>query len=196
MKAERTRRQIIDVALDLFIEQGYDETTMEQIAERAEIGSSTLYRYFPSKDLLILDRLVSGLQFGDLLRQRPADEPLDVALGAVIHDSLAHADDGDGRFAALRRIIDTSPVPRAKLWDFVTQLRTDLEVAIAERTGLPGDDLSVILTARTAFVVYEIAGETWWDGDHQKPARPVVEDVLRRLREVPLVIPVLPPEQP
>lgn len=189
LKAQRTRRQIIDVALDLFIEQGYDETTMEQIAERAEIGSSTLYRYFPSKDLLILDRLVSGLQFGDLLRQRPAEEPLEVALGGVIRDSLALADDGDGRFAALRRIIDTSPVPRAKLWDFVTQLRTDLEVAIAERTGLPGDDLFVVMTARTAFVVYEIAGETWWDGDHGLPAGPIIDGVLARLRDLPLVIP-------
>lgn len=195
LKAQRTRKQIIDVALDLFLEQGYDETTMEQIAERAEIGSSTLYRYFPSKDLLVLDRLISGMQLGELLRNRPADEPLEIALGAVIHDSFAQAEDSDGRFAALRRLIDNSPVPRARLWDFVAQLRTDLEVAIAERMGLPGDDLRVALTARTVFVIYELAGERWWDGDHSVPAQSVIDDVLRQLRDIHLVLPAPPGAQ-
>lgn len=191
LKAQRTREQIIDVALDLFIEQGYDETTMEQIAERAEVGSSTLYRYFPSKDLLILDRLVHGIDLGSRLRTRPADEPLDLALGAVVVESLSDMDDGDGRFAALRRIIDKSPVPRARLWDLVAQLRTGFEEAIAERTGRSPSDTSVMLTARVAFAIYELAGETWWAGDHDIPSGDVVAEVLRSIDTMPLVVPRL-----
>lgn len=195
MKAQRTREQIIDVALDLFIEQGYDETTMEQIAERAEVGSSTLYRYFPSKDLLILDRLVHGIDLGTRLRTRPAEEPLDLALGAVVLEALSEMDDGDGRFAALRRIIDRSPVPRARLWDFVAQLRTGFEEAIAERMGRAPDDVSVMLAARIAFSIYELAGETWWAGNHDIPSADVVAEVLRSIVSIPVIVPRLPPRE-
>ena len=56
--AERTRQLIVDVAVDLFIEHGYD-TTMEQIAEQAGVGSSTLYR-FPRRSRLTLPRKPTG----------------------------------------------------------------------------------------------------------------------------------------
>ena len=57
VKAARTREHIVDVAIELFIAQGYDQTTMEQIAEKAEVAPSTLYRYFTSKDLLVAHRV-------------------------------------------------------------------------------------------------------------------------------------------
>jgi AcrR family transcriptional regulator len=191
-KAARTRELIIDVALDLFIEQGYDETTMEQIAERAEVGSTTLYRYFPSKDLLILDRLRQSMDLGALLRERPADEPLDVALGATIRASLQDAHDEDGRTTALRRIIDNAPVPRARLWELLAQAQRDLESAIAERMDRPADDLPVVLTAGVAFAVFQVAADKWWAGDHGSSAAAVVDEVLRTLGTVEPVIPALP----
>ena len=89
--------------------------------------------------------------------------------------------------------VEIDPPLAAQLPHTVARFRPEaadrLEVAIAERTGLPGDDLFVVMTARTAFVVYEIAGETWWDGDHGLPAGPIIDGVLARLRDLPLVIP-------
>lgn len=119
-KAARTRDQILDVAAELFLAQGYDETTMEQIAERAEIAPSTLYRYFPSKDLLILGRLTETLQLGAVLRARPDDEPIPQVLAATLKAALDSVHD-EPRFSALRHIIDISPVPRARLWDVFMQ---------------------------------------------------------------------------
>ncbi|MFI9388082.1 TetR/AcrR family transcriptional regulator [Kutzneria sp. NPDC052558] len=81
LKAAGTREHVIGVALDLFVAQGYDETTMEQIAERAEIGCSTLYRYFPTKDLLILDLFTRSMNLGARLRAGPVEEPLTIASG-------------------------------------------------------------------------------------------------------------------
>jgi AcrR family transcriptional regulator len=53
-KKKRTRRTILDVALRLFLTQGYDRTTTEQMAAEAGIGSGTIFNYFPSKaDILI-----------------------------------------------------------------------------------------------------------------------------------------------
>ncbi|QIS01830.1 TetR family transcriptional regulator [Nocardia brasiliensis] len=53
-KKERTRRTIRLEAFRLFREQGYGETTVEQIAAAAEVSPSTFFRYFPSKEQLVL----------------------------------------------------------------------------------------------------------------------------------------------
>jgi AcrR family transcriptional regulator len=196
LKAARTREQIIDVAIDLFIEQGYDETTMEQIAERAVIGSTTLYRYFPSKDLLVLDRFARSMDLGSLLRTRPAEEPLNVALGATIRQSLEDFDDDDGRATALRHIVDNAPVPRARLLDLGARAQSELERAIAERLHRPVGDLQVALAARIAFAVYQIVGEKWWAGDRRTSPSATVDGVLRTLSTVELVLPALAPPRP
>jgi AcrR family transcriptional regulator len=188
MKAARTRKHIIDVAYEMFLAEGYDQTTMEQVAERAEVGSSTLYRYFPSKDLLILDQLTHVLDLAGALRQRPADEPLEISLGIAIRDSLETVEDNE-RFAAIRRIIDVSPVPRARLWDIVVQSRSDFELALAERLDRPADDLVVLMTAGMTFQVWEIAGEKWWSADGGVSRPEILDGILTALPDLRLVLP-------
>jgi AcrR family transcriptional regulator len=192
LKAARTREQIVDVALDLFLDQGYDETTMEQIAARAEIGSTTLYRYFPSKDLLILDRFARSIDLGTLLRDRPAEEPLNVALGAVIRTTLADLVDRDGRLVALRRIVDNAPVPRARLWDLAAQAQSDLKSAIAERVPSTAGELFVSMTAHITYAVFQVIDEIWKASDHHASHSAIAEDVLRTLGTLELVIPTAP----
>src|SRR3954463_14377999 len=46
---DRTRAAIVDAALALFQEQGFTETTIDAIAERADVGRRTVFRYFPAK---------------------------------------------------------------------------------------------------------------------------------------------------
>ncbi len=52
-KKEKTRQNIIAATMKLFKKQGYDATTMEQIAEEADIARGTLYNYFPAKEAII-----------------------------------------------------------------------------------------------------------------------------------------------
>jgi len=52
-KGERTRERILDVALDLFRERGYEATTMRMIAKAAGVSLGNSYYYFPSKDHLV-----------------------------------------------------------------------------------------------------------------------------------------------
>ena len=187
-KAARTRDQILDVAAELFLAQGYDETTMEQIAERAEIAPSTLYRYFPSKDLLILGRLTESLQLGAVLRARPDDEPIPQVLAATLEAALDSFHD-EPRFSDLRHIIDISPVPRARLWDVFMQSRAELEAELGRQMGLSEDDLHVQLTARTTITIFEIVAERWWAGDHSTPRGAVLDEVLAAVDAAGIVLP-------
>src|SRR6188768_4112648 len=60
-KMERTRRFIAESAFDLFVAQGYDDTTIEQIAAAAEVGTRTLYRYYSTKEALVVSFVENGL---------------------------------------------------------------------------------------------------------------------------------------
>ena len=51
---QETRRKIINTAADLFVTDGFDETSMKRIAKEAGVGDATIYKYFPNKDKLIL----------------------------------------------------------------------------------------------------------------------------------------------
>ena len=192
-KAARTREQIIDAALDLFIAQGYEQTTIEQIAERAEVGTSTLYRYFASKDLILIDRIAKTMvDLGLQLRSRPDDEPLGVALTEALRASVESFHD-DPRSPEMRKIIDSSPGPRARLWDVLKQAGTELEEAVAERLGRDPKDIHVMTTAGMAVEVYGLVAEAWWSGRRTKSPAEVLREVLKSVNGEPPVIPALLP---
>lgn len=67
-KKEETRRKIMDVAFKLFVEQGFDNTTIDQITEQADVGKGTFYNYFPSKEAVFFDFMEDlGNQRGEKL---------------------------------------------------------------------------------------------------------------------------------
>ena len=59
---DATRRQILDSAVDLMTRQGFDGTTMKDIARAAGIGDATIYKYFPTKDRIVLGYLDAVIQ--------------------------------------------------------------------------------------------------------------------------------------
>ncbi|MFZ4896370.1 TetR/AcrR family transcriptional regulator [Plantibacter sp. Mn2098] len=191
-KAARTRAQIIDVAIRLFTERGYEATTMEEIAEQAEVGSSTLYRYFPSKELLLLDPFARTGTLSQALRGRPAEEPIDLALGHAIHDGLTTISDSEPNLDVVRAIIDRSPGPRARLWDLIAQDRNLLEDAVAERLELDPSDLTVVLTTRIALLVIEVAADARRSSHHSITLSDTADQIIARLNQPGIISPRLP----
>ena len=82
-KKLKTRESIQREAMRLFQMQGYEETTIEQIAAAVEISPSTFFNYFPNKEDVVLydayDPVVASL-----LSERPATEPLSIAMRCVL----------------------------------------------------------------------------------------------------------------
>jgi AcrR family transcriptional regulator len=186
-KAAQSRDRMVSAAIELFERDGYDATTMEQIAARADVGTTTLYRYFPSKDLLLLDELAQVLDLAPHLRARPEDEDLETALGQVLL-TLAHTvDDPRRNIAATRRLIDKSPTPRAKLWDLFLSARESLEVAIGERLGTPPTSLSVRVTAALTLELAQMIDEM--NGRSPGTREEITASVLTQLADATIHLP-------
>lgn len=86
-KARATRARIAEAALQLFVSQGYAETTIDQIAAAANVGRRTVFRHFATKQAILLDHLVVRREAAlQLLRERPPVEPPLVSLHAVLRE--------------------------------------------------------------------------------------------------------------
>jgi AcrR family transcriptional regulator len=115
-KRERTRRALIAAAAELFERQGYDETTVAEIAAAADIGTRTFFGYFASKeDILFPDSDTRAqITIEAIAHRDPADGPVDVLVRAL--DTVAETDaDMVGPMAAVRmRLFRTVPAVRGK----------------------------------------------------------------------------------
>ncbi len=115
-KKTATRDRIRASALRLFGEQGYDATTVEQIAAAAGVSHMTFFRYFPAKEDVALsdsyDPLIAGL-----LQQTPAGWPLTERIRAALLQGLRQLHDTDrDTLLAQNRLIVSTPALRERLW--------------------------------------------------------------------------------
>ena len=142
-KKAKTRAAIQAAALQLFERQGYDATTVDQIAELAEVSQATFFRYFPAKEDVVLHDRYDPLLLADLRDQPPELSPITAlrrtlrsVLGTLPADELARE-----RQRAL--LIMSVPELRARTLDQLASTLQPFTEAIAERTGRPVDDPAV-----------------------------------------------------
>ncbi|GLF94334.1 TetR/AcrR family transcriptional regulator [Streptomyces yaizuensis] len=182
-KKLRTRLAIRRAAYRLITEQGYEATTVEQIADAAQVSPSTVFRYFPAKE----DIVVSGAYGSALLtalRARPLDEePLDSVRHALA-DGLTAAI-GQGREEAVQRtrLMVEVPALRARMTEALAATTAEaLACTLAERAGRPPDDLGVrVFTAAVLGALREVMVH-WAAGGHREDPVALMDRTLRRLR--------------
>ncbi|MGD0167371.1 MAG: TetR family transcriptional regulator [Gaiellaceae bacterium] len=142
-KKARTVAAIQTEALRLFREQGYEATTIEQIAEAAEVSASTFYRYFPTKEeLLIFDAYDAPLI--EAFRAQPpqlgAIQAIRTAIRSVFSELSAE------QLAQERertRLMLSNPELRARMLEELANAMQMMAVVIAERAGRRPDELAV-----------------------------------------------------
>jgi AcrR family transcriptional regulator len=142
-KKAKTREAIQREALRLFSEHGYDETTIEQIAAAAEVSPSTFFRYFPTKEDVLVYDATDPLMF-DSFRAQPADLSVLEAFRRSyrgVYGSLSPAE--LARESQRHALIRAVPALRARMVDeFVGTLQVTSEM-IAERVHRSPEDLAV-----------------------------------------------------
>lgn len=168
---------MVDAAVELFFERGYDATKMEDVAERADVGASTLYRYFDSKEALALAPLGEPGVMGAELRRRPPEETLGVAIGHAVVEMLRLPRSDAVLDERFREIVFGSPRPQSRLLDWYREEERLLREAIADREHSSPDDVDVVFAARAATLVLEIAS-------NESPAAAGPEALAARARAI------------
>jgi AcrR family transcriptional regulator len=160
-KKVKTRQAIEDAALALFAERGYEATTVEQIADRAEVSTTTFFRYFPSKADVVLATWGEGLPaLQHAIGARPTGErDLDAIRAAIEEEWLAAID--PERTLRTARAVASSPLLRGLSYQVGESWLAAISDALARRRGLAVPDHGCSLTARVALAAWADAVETW-----------------------------------
>jgi AcrR family transcriptional regulator len=174
-KKNATRDRIRASALRLFREQGYDATTVEQIASTAGVSHMTFFRYFPTKEDVALsdsyDPLIAGA-----LEQTPVSWPLSRRIRAVLVDGLrqVYGTDRDTLLAQNKLIVAT-PVLRERLWaSQVATQRLILQALGPEPSFRDKVTVAACLAAATTAVL------TWVEND----GTPELPDLIEQAFDV------------
>jgi AcrR family transcriptional regulator len=142
-KKAKTRASIQRHALRLFREQGYEATTVEQIAEAAEVSPSTFFRYFPTKEDVVLYDPFDPMLIAAFRAQPPELTPMQ-AFREALHTAFAgiSREDMEEQWERGMLIFSIPDVRMRVLNDslITAQLLAEL---VAKRTGLRPDDLAV-----------------------------------------------------
>ena len=178
-KKARTRASIREHALRLFREQGYQATTVEQIAAAAEVSPSTFFRYFPSKEDVVLQDDMDIRMIEALERQPGGLSPLG-AVRAAIREMIASYSEAD--VEVLREttaLTMTVPEIRARALDEFARTINVIAAAVAKRAGRSPDDLAVRVMAGA--IIGVIMSTTMpWEGWSD---RQTMEDTFGRIEQ-------------
>jgi len=159
-KRRQTRERIANAAMTLFLERGFEATTVEDIAAAADVSKRSFFDYFPIKE-----DVVSAWQddFGATLAAavvaRPANEPLARVVEEAMSSSIPAS--ANPRAAAIDQLVRNTPALRARDQLKYGELEETLFAALAKRTKGQSAQLRARLLAMLAIGAVRIGTEDW-----------------------------------
>jgi AcrR family transcriptional regulator len=162
-KKLRTRRALADAAMRLFADHGFDKTTLEELAEEAEVSKSTFFRFFPAKEAAAIE---AETELWTAYLAALADRQLSGAILGELHHTLASAVAGldprwDQRFLATRRLIIAEPALLKYVEHYRAGVKSQVIASLAGKIGLDADDLRLHLLAELATTAFSVSGRHW-----------------------------------
>lgn len=188
---ERTRRlaqtELTSVAQDLFVAQGYDGTTVDQIAAAAGMSKRTFFRYFPSKDDLVIGKYdLFADRMAEALDERPADEPVWESLRRVFDITLDYVQDDHQRARndAMDEIVRSTPQLYARYLEKMQRIQELLIGRIAERLTdrdhTPSDPRPAAIVG-AAFACLQAAQQAWTASDRTEAFGTYLDNAMSTL---------------
>ena len=162
-KKLRTRRVLAAAALDLFTRNGFDATTLEELAAEAEVSKSTFFRFFPAKEAAAIDAEAElWTAYLDGLSGRELSGPV---LGEL-HQALAAAvtglgPDWDERFVATRRLIAAEPALLKYVEHYRAGVKDQMTASLAGKLRLDAGDLRLHILAELTTTAFSLSGRDW-----------------------------------
>jgi AcrR family transcriptional regulator len=170
-KKEQTRDDLVAASVSLFIENGFETTTVEDIAAVAHVSPRTFFRYFPTKEDVIVDLLSTGaVDLQEELARRPASECLPDALRAATRRWAELSDERAAQLLRLSQVVRRSPALRVRLDEARLRHRAVLAEQLAERMGVdPALDERPALIATLVMAVIIHAIKSWSERGGAQP---------------------------
>jgi len=183
-KKSKTRLAIENAALELFAEKGYEQTTVDEIAERAEVSKATFFRYFNAKADVIFSPETYHLEaLHRAIVGRPAAENELAAIHqAVLREWVPLLD--SQRVARQGRAAATSPLLRGLSLDLGQQWQSVIAGALARRRGLEMPNQRCWLIAAMSFAVFSNASRYWLSEDCTGDLARAIDDAFELQFEI------------
>ncbi len=164
-KREETRRAIADAAMRLFVERGFDEVTVAEVAEAADVSVNTVFNYFRTKEELFFgSQETSEFGLDRVARDRKPGEPVVAFLRRHLSESIetfrdaSRGRDDHARGAALRRLLQGSPALQIRVAHHARSsarsAEDSLAAALAEDQGKGPTDPIPRLVAGQVLALY------------------------------------------
>jgi AcrR family transcriptional regulator len=150
-KKQQTRETIVRVALELFAEHGYDETTLAEIADAADVSPRTIFSYFDSKEEILFCEESSSLEeVKAALEHRPEGATTVDAIRSLLAEMPPPDDDAKLR----KQVITSTPALQLKMRARVAELEPVLAASFARDLGSEPDDVRAVLIAASATAAF------------------------------------------
>lgn len=182
-KRQLVRDELAEAAVKVLAFQGFEETTVDQIAAAVGVSRRTFFRYFQSKEDVIVHMLAGvGTQLCAELHARPADEPPAEALRHALSPFIQTSVDHPAKTLHVSRLILETPALLARFLERQTQWQADIAEVLAERSGLdPRADLRPSLAAGVALTALQTTLRRWTDSDGRESLADLVDQAFTLL---------------
>jgi AcrR family transcriptional regulator len=167
-KRAETHARIQAEAMRLFLERGFDATTLDDIARAADVSRRSLFHYFASKEEIVFSTKADlPARIEAAIARRPAEEPLLDMVENALYDMAAHFDWSQVR--ELTRLIHSTPALSAGDQAKYEHVERVLARALADRKGLHEPDMACRVTATTAIGILKLSTDAWLASDDAGP---------------------------
>jgi AcrR family transcriptional regulator len=162
-RKQLTAAELEAAALRLFGERGFDAVTVDDIAAEADVSRRTFFRYFASKeDVLLADHHVQLARLRDAMADRPPDEPILTALRNAILSLTGDFEDRKEMIILRGRLMRDTPSLQARSLVHQKAWEDAMQAMVAERLGVdPVTDLRPGVVAATALAAMRVAFTNW-----------------------------------
>ena len=186
-KKLRTRRALADAALRLFTDKGFDATTLEELADEAEVSKSTFFRFFPAKEAAAIEAEAELWQaYLTALSGRELSGVILAELHQTLAAGIARLDPGwDERFIATRRLIVAEPALLRYIEYYRTQIKNQVISCLADKLRLDPEDLRLHVLAEIVTLAFTLSARPWVYRDGHGGRKALLEDFDDAVKAIP-----------
>ena len=184
-KKQQTRDRIANEGLRLFAERGYDETTLADIADAAEVAPRTIFAYFDSKEDIVLCKEVTFLE---TLKHKLDERPSGTTTVDALRDFLSTIPQPDEQAKLRKQIFQGNPSLQMRMRGQLSELEPMLAESIATDLGADPDDIRPRLIAASMMAAFTAVRDRFHEAEssdepiNHEDGMAILDQVLEFLR--------------